>query len=195
MRAVRIFCLVTMASWVPPSFAANTETESAPVENAQIDETSEGAPTAPTPAEPSKPAGEALGQIQLKPYVSIVGGLEVETIQHRTDLADDREDRIVTLALSRFGLRGTLGEGVYVESELEVNAGPHGTSVWEGQAALQVRNQMVRVTDMRSANGTHVNGQRLGPGEVRVLRHGDRLRLGKLEMAVTILHAATSIEM
>lgn len=56
-------------------------------------------------------------------------------------------------------------------------------------------NQSVKIIDMRSANGTFVNNQKLLPGEGRVLRHGDHLRLGRLEMAVTILHAATSIEM
>jgi len=45
------------------------------------------------------------------------------------------------VAMSRFGLRGELGEHVQLESELEINRGPHGTSVWEGQAALQVRAQ------------------------------------------------------
>jgi hypothetical protein len=53
----------------------------------------------------------------------------------------------------------------------------------------------VKVADMKSANGTFVNGQRLVPGEVRVLRHGDKLRLGKLELGVTILHASTTIEL
>jgi len=57
------------------------------------------------------------------------------------------------------------------------------------------RNQSVKITDIRSANGTFVNNQKLLPGEARVLRHGDRLRLGRLEMAVTILHATSSIEM
>lgn len=36
------------------------------------------------------------------------------------------------------------------------------------------------VSDMGSANGTFINGNRLHPEEVRVLRHGDELRLGKL---------------
>lgn len=52
----------------------------------------------------------------------------------------------------------------------------------------------VRLTDMRSANGTYVNGQKLHPGEVRVLRHGDRIRLGKLEIGTTILHATAVVE-
>lgn len=56
------------------------------------------------------------------------------------------------------------------------------------------QDKTVRLTDMRSANGTYINGQKLHPGEVRVLRHGDRLRLGKLEIGVTILHATAVVE-
>ncbi len=81
----------------------------------------------------------------LAPYAIIVGGLEVETIQKREDIEDTREDRVVTIALSRFGFRGGISDFIEVESEFEFNAGPHGTSAWEGQAALQVRNQLIRV--------------------------------------------------
>jgi hypothetical protein len=56
------------------------------------------------------------------------------------------------------------------------------------------QDKTVRLTDMRSANGTYINGQKLHPGEVRVLRHGDRLRLGKLEIGITILHATAVVE-
>jgi hypothetical protein len=80
---------------------------------------------------------------KLRPYIALVGGVEYETLQTNPD--DPREDRGVTIALSRLGLRGDLGHGISFESEFEVNAGPHGTSVWEGQAALQVRNQLVRL--------------------------------------------------
>lgn len=38
----------------------------------------------------------------------------------------------------------------------------------------------VAATDMGSANGTYINGQRLYPQEIRTLRHGDELRLGNL---------------
>jgi pSer/pThr/pTyr-binding forkhead associated (FHA) protein len=36
------------------------------------------------------------------------------------------------------------------------------------------------ITDMSSANGTHLNGQRLVPDEPRLLRDGDEIRLGRL---------------
>lgn len=41
-------------------------------------------------------------------------------------------------------------------------------------------NNTVSAIDMGSANGTYLNGQRLYPHEIRILRHGDELRLGNL---------------
>jgi hypothetical protein len=92
----------------------------------------------------ASPAARADGpDWAVRPFADIVGGVEVETLQ--TLEGDDREDRVVTLALSRFGLRADLGYGVTAESEFEANAGPHGSSAWEGQAALSVRNQLIRL--------------------------------------------------
>jgi pSer/pThr/pTyr-binding forkhead associated (FHA) protein len=44
--------------------------------------------------------------------------------------------------------------------------------------------KVLRVVDRGSANGTYVNGQHLHRNEIRVLRNGDELRLGKLVMSV-----------
>ncbi len=76
-------------------------------------------------------------------FAAIVGGAHVETLQRGP--SNQQEDRTTTVALSRLGVRGPIADGISVESEFEVNSGPHGTSVWEGQAALQVRNQLVRL--------------------------------------------------
>lgn len=46
----------------------------------------------------------------------------------------------------------------------------------------------VLVSDLGSANGTFIGGQRLLPKEIRVLRHGDELRLGKLMLVVSFRH-------
>ena len=46
------------------------------------------------------------------------------------------------------------------------------------------------VSDLGSANGSFINGQRLLAKEIRVLRHGDELRLGKLVMTVSFRHPA-----
>jgi hypothetical protein len=48
----------------------------------------------------------------------------------------------------------------------------------------------VLVADLGSANGSFINGQRMMPKEVRVLRHGDELRLGKLVLLASFRHPA-----
>ena len=47
---------------------------------------------------------------------------------------------------------------------------------------------LYRIEDLGSSNGTFINGQRLMPKEVRALRHGDELRLGRLVMMVSFRH-------
>jgi hypothetical protein len=46
----------------------------------------------------------------------------------------------------------------------------------------------VHIYDLGSANGSYINGQRLQPRELRVLRSGDELRLGRLVLRVKFLH-------
>jgi hypothetical protein len=91
--------------------------------------------------EPTPGAADDAGP-WIKPFAAVVGGVEVEMLQTRP--GDTREGRTITLALSRFGFRARIAKGVSLESEFEANAGPHGTSAWEGQAAMSVRNQLVR---------------------------------------------------
>lgn len=45
-------------------------------------------------------------------------------------------------------------------------------------------NDSIHIYDLGSSNGSHINGQRLNPQEVRFLRDGDQLRLGRMVMLV-----------
>ncbi len=47
-------------------------------------------------------------------------------------------------------------------------------------AAINRTENTLTIIDKGSSNGTHLNGQRLLPGQPRVLRDGDEVRLGKL---------------
>jgi hypothetical protein len=47
-------------------------------------------------------------------------------------------------------------------------------------AAICRNEDTLTLVDMSSANGTHLNGQRLVPDQPRILRDGDEIRLGKL---------------
>jgi hypothetical protein len=51
----------------------------------------------------------------------------------------------------------------------------------------------ILVSDLGSANGTYINGQRVLPKEVRALRHGDELRLGRLMLIVSFRHPGEQI--
>lgn len=51
-----------------------------------------------------------------------------------------------------------------------------------------MEHKAVLVSDLGSANGSFINGQRMMPKEVRVLRHGDELRLGKLVLLASFRH-------
>jgi hypothetical protein len=56
-------------------------------------------------------------------------------------------------------------------------------------AALRRMDNTIAIVDLDSVNHTYINGQRLHPKEVRVLRDGDELRLGRLSLKVTFKHA------
>ncbi len=53
---------------------------------------------------------------------------------------------------------------------------------------FDAEHEAVLVADLGSANGSFINGQRMMPKEVRVLRHGDELRLGKLVLLTSFRH-------
>ncbi|HEY8212158.1 MAG TPA: hypothetical protein VIG99_31970, partial [Myxococcaceae bacterium] len=92
--------------------------------------------------EPAPPPGF---HVELHPMLQISGGLEGELPYAPAY----RAPRLTTQMVSRFGLRARLAEWIEAESELEANAGIHGASAWEGQAALSVRNQLIRFRGAR----------------------------------------------
>jgi hypothetical protein len=86
----------------------------------------------------------------ITPYASIVGGVSVDfPIQYQIgkEPASNYANRVSTIMMSDFGVRGALMPWVSFESELMANGGIslHGTSVFEGQASLQVRKQVVHL--------------------------------------------------
>lgn len=54
-------------------------------------------------------------------------------------------------------------------------------------ASLRQENGVFEVEDLNSANGTYINGQPLLPGQSRVLKNSDELRLGNLRMRLYFL--------
>ena len=101
----------------------------------------------PTQQHPRRKARltSALELVHVEPFVTIVGGLKLDTIIQGP--TETRQGRISAIGLSDFGLRGNIGKHVSFVSELMFNAGTdlHGSSTWEGQAELQVRQQLIHV--------------------------------------------------
>lgn len=56
--------------------------------------------------------------------------------------------------------------------------------VSRNHALITHRDNALHLKDNDSANGTFLNGQRLRPGQIKVLRDGDDIRVGKVDMLV-----------
>jgi len=65
---------------------------------------------------------------------------------------------------------------------------PKSESVSRKHCILVQHQGKVLVQDLKSRNGTYVNGQRLPSDKAKVLKPGDNLRIGKLEFEVLIEH-------
>jgi hypothetical protein len=103
---------------------------------------------------PAVPKGkEAFGPTYpvIHPYASIVGGVSVDIPyqygQIGTNKPSNFADRVSTIMMSDIGLRGALLPWLSFESEIMANGGIslEGTSVFEGQASLQVRKQVIHL--------------------------------------------------
>ncbi len=57
----------------------------------------------------------------------------------------------------------------------------------------EARDSAIQAYDLGSANGSYINGQRIHPREIRLLRNQDELRLGKLVMRVRYYHPGDEI--
>ena len=85
--------------------------------------------------------------------------------------------------------RSTQGSAVMPDVDLKnTKAVDLGVSRMHMTLHYDSSNSTVLAADLGSANGSFLNGQRMLSKEIRVLRHGDELRLGKLVMAVSFRH-------
>ncbi|MDB5212554.1 MAG: hypothetical protein JWO86_481 [Myxococcaceae bacterium] len=93
-------------------------------------------PSAATPAQPG---------LIVRPYFLISGGLKYDIPKGRPE--ETKENRVSTFALGRLGAKAAWSDLVDAESEFMASGGTslHGTSAYEGQAAMQVRQQVVRL--------------------------------------------------
>jgi hypothetical protein len=104
-------------------------------------------PPRPEPLGVDAPPGEDDGtkDLLVRPYALVTGGMKYDAVHDKPEEA--RENRVATFALGRLGLRARWKDWVYAESEFMASGGigMHGTSAYEGQAAMQVRQQLIRI--------------------------------------------------
>jgi hypothetical protein len=91
-------------------------------------------------------------KVDLEPIGAIAGGMRFESL--RQTPGETAEERHPTVAVSRLGVAGTIGDHISFASEFEASLGGglgYGASVWEGQAALAVRSQYLRYSRGRAS--------------------------------------------
>ncbi len=146
-RALGACVLLALA---PAGARAESPTEAAPNEAAPaVDGREEGPAGAeelvlrePVPA--SRPTF-AFGNDSyfVAPVLALAGGVVGEQLLVNPN--PNKESRLTTAALTRFGFEGRLGPWVTFRSEFERNIRAHGSGVWEGTASMSVRDQFLRL--------------------------------------------------
>lgn len=77
----------------------------------------------------------------------------------------------------------------YYEPEIDLipfDGYRHGIS--RRHAAIRLHRRRLEITDLKSSNGTLVNGERLGAGTPLHLRSGDEVRMGSLRMIFSFIN-------
>jgi predicted component of type VI protein secretion system len=69
---------------------------------------------------------------------------------------------------------------------------PKSDSISRRHCALVQKDDRLLLIDLKSRNGTIVNEKKLDPAKAKVLKHGDRIQVGKLEFEVIIQTAIAS---
>ncbi|WP_257447956.1 hypothetical protein [Archangium lipolyticum] len=159
-------CTLASALLAAPVLAQTSEVPAPASSDAPIAQAPAVAPAAPAPSAPEKPDPAlkqdaetlvvsaptpttrplfALGSETyfISPVLSIAGGVQSENL--RVNPNPEKEGRITTIALARFGAEGRLGPYVTFRSEFERNIRSHGSGIWEGTASMSVRDQVLRL--------------------------------------------------
>ncbi|WPB78823.1 hypothetical protein KYC5002_06605 [Archangium violaceum] len=166
---VALVCTLASALVSAPARAQDSEapaaaTSDSPVAQAApqaapvLEPAAPAAPARPDPAEKQAPEALVLGAPTpatrplfalggdtyfISPVLAIAGGLHSENLLVNPN--PDKEGRLTTIAIARFGAEGRLGPYVTFRSEFERNIRNHGSGIWEGTASMSVRDQVLRL--------------------------------------------------
>lgn len=99
----------------------------------------------------------------------------------RMELGDDDAPMIVTV--ERDIVIGRRDPTKDSGPDLDLTAhGAYQLGISRKHAILRVQNKRLNVVDLGSRNGTYLNGRQLEPNTLTALKHGDELRLGKINL-------------
>ena len=117
-----------------------------PTEDPSTNSPAATGPFAPTPASDDEGPSNGLN-LKIHPFFSVVGGAKIDSPIAPSSVHKDL--RASAIMLADFGFRGQITKWASFESEIMANGGPslHGTSVYDGQAALQIRKQVLHLAD------------------------------------------------
>ncbi|MBC7810552.1 MAG: FHA domain-containing protein [Burkholderiales bacterium] len=111
--------------------------------------------------------------------------LKVRKSQHTYEIRPQRRTNEIVIGRST-------GTAMMPDIDLAgEEASEQGVSRLHVAIRYNAKHHSVNLTDLGSVNGSYINGQRLRPQEVRALRNGDELRLGKLVVQVYFRHPST----
>jgi hypothetical protein len=128
----------------PPTPPTPPETPAAPAKPDAAVSQDPDALVLATPPPATRPLFALGGETYfISPVLSIAGGFQSEHLL--VNPSPQKEGRLTTVAISRFGAQGRLGPYVTFHSEFERNLRAHGSGIWEGTASLSVRDQMLRL--------------------------------------------------
>jgi hypothetical protein len=90
----------------------------------------------------------------------------------------------------QINLQGTMVIGrvdPLVDEQPDLDLTPYEAEGWgvsRHHARIERRGKTLHIIDLNSTNGTYVNGRRLAPQQTYLLRAGDEIRLGGLELNI-----------
>lgn len=127
--------------------------------------------------------GEDIGQTHFGRYSNLV--LRVRGAEEPVIVALDKPELII----GRSAPDSTAWPEVDLTPYDAVSLG-----VSRQHARLRYEKSTLTITDLGSVNHTFINGQRLHEHEVRVLREGDEVRLGRLVLNVHFKHRVARLK-
>jgi hypothetical protein len=138
---------------VGPAAKAETKAAKAETKVATVDEAIASTdPNAPALTEKVPEPEPKKKDKWIEPFIAIAGGMRLESLNQPETV--ERQTQNPTVAVSRLGVRGGVGEHITFSSEFEAALGGplgYGASVWEGQAAIAIRDQWVKYARSRFA--------------------------------------------